>query len=126
MIPRTATRFPHLLETDHIMTETVQSAAPLEVCRFVTRNGSYPTTGGYAPGATIQTASAAGQNVGIFTLGNGVVEVGAAIAAADLPLYSDAAGKARPVTDAATQITLGYSIDTATGTGLEYVRFRRA
>ena len=126
MIPRPASNNPYLLETTHIMTESIRSSGALAQCRFVTRAGGYPLAGKYAPGVTIQSVDAANQNVSIFTLGNGVVEAGAAIASADLPLYSDATGKARPVTDATTQQVLAYSIDTATGSGTEYVRIRLA
>jgi hypothetical protein len=114
----------YYLEHFVVLAEGVVSTVALAANRFVTRNGAYPTLGAYAAGVTQMATTAVGDQVTTTTMGIEVVEVGAAIAAIDTPLMSDANGKARPVTDAATQKTNAYALDTATGSGVEFIRVK--
>jgi len=102
-------------------TETVRLAATVATNRFINRLGVYPASGAYAAGVT-QQAGVTGDRRTIDTDGISIVEVGAAIASIDLPLTSDATGKARPATGA--EIINARALDTATGTGVEFIRVK--
>lgn len=122
-----ATPSPYYLTQFKLLTETIKvGGSAVAECRFINRAGIYPAANGnYAAGVTDQSVGA-GALVSITTAGIAVVEVGAAISAVDTPLMADTAGKVRPVTDAATQTTIGRALDTATGSGTEFVRVKLA
>jgi hypothetical protein len=109
--------------TSHVScTETVKLAATVAGNRFINRSGTYPANGGYSAGIT-QQAGVSGNLVTIDTDGISIVEVAGAIAALDLPITSDATGKAR-VGVIGTDSIIGRALDTATGTGVEFIRVK--
>jgi hypothetical protein len=115
------------LETAVILSESIKvGSSAVAPNRFITRSGAYPASNGaYAAGIT-QMGGAAREMTSIASVGIYPVEVGAAISAIDTPLMADTAGKARPVTDAATQKTVAWALDTATGSGTEFIRVKLA
>lgn len=123
-IPGTAKASPFYLETARTLAETIRAAALLETNCFVTLGGVYPAAGAYAPGITQMPALKIGDYITITTEGLDVARAGGAIAGPDLELYADATGRVQVVTTPASQVTVARSIDSATGTGTEYVRVR--
>jgi Uncharacterized conserved protein (DUF2190) len=89
----------------------VTSAAALAAGRFVTVLGAYSGAGGYALGATLTSAAAAGERVPVVVNDTAEVEAGETIAAGDA-LMSDAAGKAMKLTG--TNVKVGRALSAAT------------
>jgi Uncharacterized conserved protein (DUF2190) len=110
------------LEHHVTFTETVRLTATVASNRFINRSGAYPANGGYSAGIT-QQPGVAGDRRTIDTDGISIVEVGAAIATLDTPITSDASGKARPGV-IGTDSIIGRALDTATGTGTEFIRVK--
>lgn len=121
-----ATSNANYLEFFKLLSETIKvGASAVAPNRFINRAGIYPASNGaYAAGVTEQGVAAGGW-VATVTSGIYPVEVGAAITV-DAPLMADTAGKVRPITDAATQREVGRALDTATGSGVEFVRVKLA
>ena len=117
-----ATLDPNALTGFCLLSETVTvGGTAVAAHRFINRAGAYPSSGAYAAGATKQ-AGVANRTVAIDTDGITIAEVGAAISTIDTALFVDAAGKVRPV--ASTEYQVGRALDTATGTGVEFVRVK--
>lgn len=117
----------YYLEQFRILTETVRvGGSAIAECRCINRAGIYPAANGNYVAGVVEQGGGAAALVSVITSGIAVVEVGAAISAVDTPLMADTNGKVRPVTDAATQYTVGRALDTATGTGTEFIRIKLA
>jgi hypothetical protein len=92
-----------MLPTNNDFVTGVTSASALVAGRFVTLAGAYSASGGYAIGATLTSAAAAGERVPVVVCETAEVEAGEAIAVGDA-LMSDASGKAMKLTGTNTKV----------------------
>lgn len=112
-----------MLPTNTEFVISVTSASALAAGRFVTLAGAYSAAGGYAIGATLSSAAAAGELVPVVVDDTAEVEVGAAVAAGDA-LMSDATGRALTLTGVNTKVGRALTAATVAGQTIEVLLIR--